>query len=117
MIYESEYMMDEIRIEGLWDCAYCDKTQIKARYDSCPSCGKARGIETVFYMPDDISTSILTQEEKEKTSNRADWLCEYCGAFNSDNNSRCSKCGSDKKESKKDYGTLHKLTGLLFGRK
>ena len=71
--------MIENRIEGLWDCVYCGKVGIKARYDTCPSCGKPRGIENVFYLPDDIKAAILTKEEEKKTSNGPDWLCEYCG--------------------------------------
>ncbi len=58
--------MEERRIEGLWDCSYCKATGIKARFDECPSCGSAKGKETVFYLPDDIDAAVLTQEEKEK---------------------------------------------------
>ena len=58
--------MIENRIEGLWDCVYCGKVGIKARYDTCPSCGKPRGIENVFYLPDDIKAAILTRKKKRK---------------------------------------------------
>ena len=106
--------MEEKRIEGLWDCVYCDRNGILARFDTCPGCGKARGIETCFYMPDDIEAATLTQEEKEKTTNEADWLCEYCGSYNRSDVFCCTKCGGSRLESKKNYGMLLKLTGRLI---
>lgn len=109
--------MEERRIEGLWDCVYCDQKGIRARLDTCPFCGKARGIETCFYLPDDLEAATLTQEEKEKTTNEPDWLCAYCGAYNRSDISSCTKCGGSRSESKKHYGMLHKLTGSLFGKK
>ena len=58
--------MEERRIEGLWDCVSCGTKGIKARYDACVSCGKPRGMETVFYLPDDLAAATLTEEEKAK---------------------------------------------------
>ena len=110
--------MVEKRIEGLWDCAYCGRKAIKARSDACTSCGKPRGIETVFYLPEDLDGAALTQEEKARTTNAPDWLCAYCGSYNRSDASCCTKCGGDRAESKADYGILHKLTGrsLVRGR-
>ena len=109
--------MEEKRIEGLWDCAYCGRKAIKARSDACTSCGKPRGIETVFYLPEDLDGAALTQEEKARTTNAPDWLCAYCGSYNRSDASCCTKCGGDRAESKADYGILHKLTGRSFRRK
>lgn len=109
--------MEERRIEGLWDCVYCDRKEIRARYDTCPGCSKARGIETCFYLPDNLEAATLTPEEKAKTTNEPDWLCEYCGAYNRSDITCCTKCGGDKAESKRHYGMLHKLTGSLFRKK
>ena len=109
--------MEERRIEGLWDCAYCGGTGIRARFDTCPNCGKARGIETCFYLPDNLEEATLTREEKAKTTDEPDWLCEYCGSYNRSDIFCCTKCGGNKAESKKHYGMLHKLTGSLFTRK
>jgi len=106
--------MEQKRIEGLWDCVFCDSKAIKARFASCPSCGRARGIDTIFYLPDDTDAATLTKEEAAKTSNGPDWLCDYCGAYNRCDIMVCKGCGSDKKESKTNYGILHKLTGKLF---
>ena len=106
--------MEVKRIEGLWDCKYCGQIGIKARFDTCTSCGKPRGIENTFYLPDNIEEAVLTKEEALKTTNEPDWLCEYCGSYNRSDVFVCEKCGSDKSEAKKNYGTIHKLTGKLF---
>ena len=108
--------MEEGRIEGLWDCVYCDQKGIKARFDTCTTCGKARGIETIFYLPQDIHSAMLTEEEKAKTTDAPDWLCDFCGAYNRSDVNVCAKCASLKGESKSNYGMLHKLTGKLFGK-
>ncbi|MBR3645733.1 MAG: hypothetical protein IKN54_04885 [Lachnospiraceae bacterium] len=109
--------MEKKRIEGLWDCKYCGSVSIKARYASCPQCSRARGPETVFYLPDDIESAVLTKEEAEKTSNGPDWLCEYCGSYNRCDREECSNCGSPRSEAKTNYGLLHRLTGLSFKKK
>lgn len=109
--------MEAKRVEGLWDCSYCGQTGIKARFDTCTSCGKSRGAETIFYMPQDIESAVLTREEALKTSKEPDWLCEYCGSLNSSNRHSCDKCGADRSEARQNYGTLHKLTGKLFGKR
>jgi hypothetical protein len=105
------------RVEGLWDCAYCGTKGIKARYDTCQGCGKARGIDTVLYLPDDLEAATLTREEEAKTTNEPDWLCDYCDTYNRSDTDVCKKCGAQRKLSKNTYGTLHKLTGMLFGKK
>lgn len=108
--------MEERRIEGLWDCIYCDTKAIKARYSECTSCGKPRGVETMFYLPQDLDAATLTAEEKAKTTDAPDWLCEYCGSYNRSDRTNCDQCGSEKSSSRHNYGRLHKLTGKLFGR-
>ena len=109
--------MEEKRIEGLWDCVCCGQKAIKARFDACPMCGKSRGIETFFYLPDNLEEATLTSEEKAKTTNAPDWLCEFCGSYNRSDVFCCEKCGGDRTESKTNYGMLHKLTGKLFGKR
>ena len=99
--------MEHKRIEGLWDCPSCDTVGIRARFDECPNCGKARGIETIFYLPDDIKTATLSLEEEAKTTNEPDWLCDYCGAYNSSNEAVCEQCGAPRMQNQKTYGTLH----------
>jgi rubrerythrin len=109
--------MEMHRMEGLWDCPSCGTNGIKARFDSCPNCGKVRGIETLFYLPDDTRAAILCEEEAAKTTNEPDWLCSYCGTYNRSTNETCHQCGGLHVHSKENYGTLNKLTGLLFRKK
>ena len=99
--------MEPVRIEGLWDCAFCGQKGIRARYDRCQGCGSPRGTDTVFYLPTDIAAATLTKEEAAKTSNAPDWLCDYCGSLNSADFSVCKGCGSKKEEATKNYGSLH----------
>lgn len=106
--------MEETRIEGLWDCVYCEKKKIKARFQECPYCGKARGIETIFYLPTDIKAATLTKEEAANTSNEPDWLCSFCGSYNNSRHNQCTRCGANKADRQSDYGMLHKLTGKIF---
>lgn len=109
--------MEERKIEGLWDCAYCNQKAIKARFDSCPSCSRPRGIETVFYLPKDIEGATLSKEEEQKVSNMPDWLCEYCGSYNDSQDNICENCGASKSDAKRDYGVLHRLTDTFFRRR
>lgn len=98
--------METKRIEGLWDCVYCGTKMIKARFGSCPNCGKSRGVDTVFYLPTDIEEATLTREEASKTTNEPDWLCGYCDSYNRSDALFCIKCGSPKGLSQDNYATL-----------
>lgn len=102
--------MESKRIEGLWDCSYCDQKAIPARYDRCQTCGSPRLAETIFYLPQDIEAATLSSEDAAKTSDAPDWLCDYCGGLNSANSATCSGCGSARDKASKDYGTLHSQT-------
>ncbi|MCR4690006.1 MAG: zinc finger Ran-binding domain-containing protein [Lachnospiraceae bacterium] len=109
--------MESKRIEGLWDCAYCGNTGIKARYGECQQCGSPRGPETRFYLPDDLQGAVLTKEEAAKTTNEPDWMCSYCSTYNRSDATVCKGCGALKKEADGNYGTRHKLTGFSFWKK
>ncbi len=103
--------MEAQRIEGRWDCAYCGRTGIRARFDTCVACGKPRGKETFFYLPSNKEEAVLTKEEAEQTTNAPDWLCAYCGSYNRSDAPFCKKCGASQEESTGDYGSFHRLTG------
>jgi len=107
-------LMEKKRIEGLWDCAYCGRTGLKARVDKCDKCGHPRGPEIRFYLPTDIQAATLTKEEAEKTTNEPDWLCAYCNSYNSSNETVCEGCGASKEESAQNYGSINKVTGKSF---
>lgn len=98
--------MKQKRIEGRWDCVFCGSKAIKARFAACPNCGKSRGVDTVFYLPDNIDDSVLTEEQAAKTTNNPDWLCEYCDSYNRADAKYCITCGASKDKSGDDYATL-----------
>ncbi|ETP71884.1 hypothetical protein UYO_2113 [Lachnospiraceae bacterium JC7] len=100
--------MEQKRIEGLWDCVFCGSRAIRARFATCPNCGKSRGIDTVFYLPEDTGEAALTEEQAAKTTDRPDWLCGYCDSYNRSDAAFCKKCGAPRSHSNEDYGTLHK---------
>ncbi|MBR1470392.1 MAG: hypothetical protein IJ600_01965 [Lachnospiraceae bacterium] len=102
--------MNSNRVEGLWDCSYCGKKGIRARFDRCQECGSARGAETVFYLPADIRTATLTEEEAAETTDAPDWLCNYCGCLNRADETVCRGCSADRAEATNDYATLHAST-------
>ncbi len=104
--------MEQDRIEGLWDCVYCGTRGIRARFATCPNCGKSRGVDTVFYLPTDQKAAALTEEQKEKTTDEPDWLCEFCDSYNRSDVKFCKKCGSARENSKDDYASLHNVNEL-----
>ena len=38
----------------------------------------------------------LTEEEEKKKGKGADWMCEFCGAYNSALSTSCTSCGAEK---------------------
>ena len=90
-------------IRGYWDCSSCDTKGIRGDVRNCPGCGKPRGDDVKFYMKD---KEYLSDEEAAKVSHEADWFCEYCGALNSANDTKCKGCGAEKAASDKDYHDL-----------
>ncbi|BCN30833.1 hypothetical protein [Anaeromicropila herbilytica] len=92
--------MEDKIIEGYWDCDYCEKKAIKGHLRECPSCGKARGENTEFYL---LDRTYLDDEAAEKVSMNPDWLCSYCEQLNSDFDNKCKSCGAPKQESKENY--------------
>lgn len=93
-------------IEGFWDCPYCGEKHIGGLQMKCTSCGASRGEDIKFYMDDPKN---YIDDEKAKTiSKNPDWLCSYCGAYNSDNNPECKNCGATRTESEKNYFEIRK---------
>lgn len=94
------YMKKGRKIQGFWDCSQCGNKKILGGTRECPSCGKARGEDTRFYM--DGMHYVSLDKEKEISDN-PDWLCSYCGQLNSDNDENCVSCGALKSDSEKNY--------------
>lgn len=101
--------MERKRIEALWDCKYCESKGIFGRFGTCPNCGKKRDANNQFYMPspEQIAQMEANAERQAQVTDRADWLCDYCGCYNASNLTRCPQCGASKEESKSDYGTIN----------
>ena len=81
-------------IEGYWDCAYCGAKGILGRYRDCPSCGKPRGEDTVFYHDPPNEQNVV--ENPEEVSREADWHCEFCDSLNPASAKFCESCGSPR---------------------
>ena len=81
-------------IEGYWDCAYCGAKGILGRYRDCPSCGKPRGEDTVFYHDPPNEQNVV--EHPEEVSREADWHCEFCDSLNPASAKFCESCGSPR---------------------
>lgn len=89
-------------IEGFWDCKYCGTTGIRGGIRECLNCGKARDEDTVFYM-NKKHISYVPEEKAKHISRNPDWLCQYCGQLNSDNDNICISCGSARTEENLNY--------------
>ncbi|MDO4772362.1 MAG: hypothetical protein Q4A72_02205 [Bacillota bacterium] len=99
--------MAQYKIEALWDCNFCRTKGIKGGKQDCPNCGKTRGEDVAFYLPDDISITNKVQDES-KVSSEADWYCDFCDSLNNANRKKCANCGCEKQESRKNYFSFRK---------
>ena len=84
----------EYDVMGYWDCPVCQTKKIKGTLRDCPNCGAPRGKDVKFYM--DGADVRLTEEEEKKKGKGADWMCEFCGAYNSALSTSCTSCGAEK---------------------
>ena len=92
------------KIEGYWDCAFCDTKGILGHEKVCPCCGKPRGEDVIFYMKD---TKNYVKEENKKDFNGESWYCSYCDTLNEKENKFCTGCGASHEDSEKNYFDLH----------
>jgi len=81
--------------EGRWDCGACGITGILGRVRVCPDCGAPRPDDVSFYLSEDAPA---TDDEEQLLEARAgaDWVCEHCGAGNSNRQESCKQCGADR---------------------
>lgn len=106
-------MADKI-VMGYWDCPYCDKKGIQGTLRECPQCGKPRGNDTKFYMKSQTHEEVvnnqeyLSEEQVQKKGKGADWLCAYCGSYNSAVEKICKGCGHERDEEDKTYFEVKK---------
>lgn len=91
-------------VMGYWDCPMCQTKKILGTERNCPNCGMPRGEDVKFYM--DGPEVKLTEEQQKKKGKGADWMCEYCGGYNSALDTVCVSCGAER--SGKDYFEIRK---------
>lgn len=91
----------EKKIEGLWDCPYCDQKGIGGLTKHCPGCGHPQDADTQFYLPG--QKKYLDEKTSEKYGKGADWTCSYCGSMNRFDVATCVNCGAPREESSGSY--------------
>ena len=87
-------------VKNFWDCPYCDARGIGGDIDTCPKCGKTRGPEVKFYLPEQI-TYVSAPIEKGP-----DWLCPFCDSYNPHSANQCKHCGASKGDAKTYFDVL-----------
>ena len=97
------------KIEGYWDCPYCDKKANLGRYRNCPGCGRPRGSSTKFYL---IEKDKFVDESVVPKG--PDWFCECCESYNTFSADYCTSCGAPKGASK-DYFDIRREKGDTVG--
>ncbi|MBR1741321.1 MAG: hypothetical protein IJ733_05520 [Lachnospiraceae bacterium] len=106
-------MADKI-VMGYWDCPYCDAKGIQGTLRECPKCGKPRGNDTKFYMKSQSHEEVvknqeyLSEEQAQKKGRGGDWLCSYCGSYNSITEKICKGCGHERDNEDKTYFEVKK---------
>lgn len=89
-------------LEGFWDCNYCDTKHIGGSLRQCPNCGKARGIDTTFYL-DTTANRYIPERHAAKINRNPDWVCDYCDQLNSDKDTICVSCGAPRTAENLNY--------------
>lgn len=78
---------------GRWDCPACGRIGNLGPEQNCNGCGRPRGPEVRFYLPEEAE--VLTGEtEIKRAQSGADWTCDYCGTGNVKDASNCRSCGN-----------------------
>lgn len=88
-------------IEGVWDCNYCKSIGIAGSIRECPHCGMPRDKDIKFYLPQ--AKKYVPAEQAKEINKNPDWICLYCNALNSDSNTTCKSCGSERTSENLDY--------------
>ncbi len=81
--------------EGRWDCKYCGTTGIRGSVMKCPGCGRPRGAEVDFYLPEG-EPEVRIPEKIAEAKAGPDWICNFCGTSNRATHSKCMQCGAER---------------------
>ena len=93
--------MADRKVEGLWDCKYCQCKGIGGLTKECPQCGHPQDADTKFYMPGTVR--YLDEETAARYGKGEDWTCSYCDTLNRYNETHCKGCGASRSESSGSY--------------
>lgn len=94
--------------EKFWDCKQCGNKHIRGGIIDCPSCGKTRSSDTIFYK-DESNTVYLNDEDGQKIIKQGrDWECSYCYSMNKGTDTDCINCGASKLENNGTYDYIEK---------
>jgi hypothetical protein len=94
--------------EGAWDCPACGRKGNRGPEKFCGGCGRPRGPEVKFYLPDD-SPEVTEAEALKRAQAGPDWICPYCDADNPAINAFCSGCGAPRDGAKAREIVEHRL--------
>ncbi len=91
-------------VMGYWDCKSCGAS-VKGTEKFCSKCGQAKAADVKYYMKE---KEALSEEEAAKLNTNPDWLCEFCGTYNSDSETNCTSCGAGRGSKNSDYFDINK---------
>ncbi|HEV7506059.1 MAG TPA: zinc ribbon domain-containing protein [Thermoanaerobaculia bacterium] len=94
--------------EGAWDCPACGRKGNRGPEKFCGGCGRPRGPDVEFYLPDE-ALEVTDAEALKKAQAGADWICPYCAADNPVANAFCSGCGAPRDGAKTREVVDHSL--------
>lgn len=94
--------------EKFWDCKQCGHKHIRGGIMECPSCGKTRCSDTIFYKDTSNAAYLNDDEGKKIIKQGKDWDCSYCHSMNKGTDILCSNCGASKLENKGTYNYIEK---------
>lgn len=85
---------------GRWDCPGCGRIGNLGPDPCCSGCGRLRGEDVRFYLPEDAE--IVTGDEAiNRAKSGSDWACDDCGSSNISGALKCRSCGNARTESDK----------------
>ncbi len=89
---DNEEIIEEEIVEGVWFCPNCN-TENAGSNMRCGGCGQTR--ENVEFVYDPEAEKITDEAELAEAAKGPDWVCNFCGTSNKNEEKRCKQCGAD----------------------
>jgi hypothetical protein len=97
---------------GRWDCRYCGHKGNLGPDKNCVACGRPRGNDVKFYLPEG-APEVTDPAEISRSEAGPDWICDHCRASNAANINRCQGCGNEKSQEDKELEVkVYNLNGV-----